>query len=151
MTREQALEIILDPRGGPAEGTPKHRELMTFLEGSPECREIYLQQRQVWESLDLWEEVEPSAGFDRRFDGGGRARRRGFAVVRPMDTALAAEFRAGSGGAGTDRHGHHRQAARLGFPSRREIAEDAAYVEEIHETLDDLEMLADFDALPLGG
>ena len=150
MTREQALEIILDPRGGPAEGTPKHRELMTFLEGSPECREIYLQQRQVWESLDLWEEVEPSAGFDRRLmaevERGGadlpwfaqwtRHWRPSFALGLAALVLIAAAITGRQPGL---------------VPEPREIAEDAAYVEEIHETLDDLEMLADFDALPLGG
>ena len=36
-------------------------------------------------------------------------------------------------------------------PELREIAEDVEYIEEIHETLDDMQMLADFDVLPLGG
>ena len=69
MTREKALEMITNPRGGPPEGTPAYRELMIYLESSPECRAVYSEQKAVWESLDLWEDVEPSAGFDRRLFG----------------------------------------------------------------------------------
>ena len=150
MTREQALEIILDPRGGPAEGSPEHRELLAFLESSPDCLEVYQQQQQVWQSLDLWEDVEPSPGFDRQL----------IAEIE-RDTSDLPWF------AGLTRH--WRPSFALGLaalvlvataitgrqpglePEPREIAEDVEYIEEIHETLDDMEMLADFDVLPLGG
>ncbi len=150
MTREQALEIILDPRGGPAQGSSEHRELKAFLEGSPECREIYRQQQQVWESLDLWEDVDPSPGFDRSLmaeverDGADLPWyapwtwhwRPSFAVGLAALVLIAAAI----------------TGSRPGLdPKPLEIAEDVEYVEEIHETLDDLEMLADFDVLPLGG
>ena len=149
MTREQALEIILDPRGGPAEGSPERRALMAFLEDSPELRETYSRQRKVWESLDLWEEVEPSAGFDRRLmaeierDEALPWFARWTPHWRPsFAVGLAALVLVATAITG-------RQPGLV--PEPLEIAEDVEYVEEIHETLDDLEMLADFDVLSLGG
>ena len=151
MTREKALEIITNPRGGPPEGTPAHRELMSFLESSPECKAAYREQQAVWESLDLWEEVEPSAGFDRRlFDEIEKQQTAGSWFAR-LAGNWRPSFAVGLAGlvlaAATVLHRQPDAAVNTALI----VAEDAEYAEELHRALDDIEMLAEFDLLPLGG
>ncbi len=151
MTREKALEMITNPRGGPPEGTPAYRELMTYLESSPECRTVYREQRAVWESLDLWEEVEPSAAFDRRLFDEIEKQHAGASWFARLVNNWRPSFAVGLAGlllaAATVLQ---RQPDAVGSAGMM-VAEDAKYVEELHTALDDMEMLAEFDLLPLGG
>jgi len=151
MTREKALEMITNPRGGPLEGTPAYRELMTYLESSPECKSAYRKQQAVWESLDLWEEVELSAGFDRRLFDKIEKQQAGVSWLARLAGNWPPSFAVGLAGlvlaAGTVLQ---RQPDAVGNAAMI-VAEDAEYAEELHRALDDIEMLAEFDLLPLGG
>ena len=151
MTREKALEMITNPRGGSPEGTPAYRELMTYLESSPELRAAYSEQKAVWESLDLWEDVEPSAGFDRRLFGEIEKQQASASWLTRLMANWRPSFAVGLAGlviaAGTVLHRQPDTAGNSGMI----LAEDAEYLEELHEALDDIEMLAEFDLLPLGG
>lgn len=147
MTNERALEIITDPRGGPEPDSPEHREFITFLGRSPEYRRMYERQRAVWESLDAWDDIEPSAGFDRalraKIDQAARPWPQSwFAEFRPSFAAgLAALVIAAWAIVG------QRPAAE---PDKQAAADgNGAYAQQIEIALDDLEMLAEFDVLPL--
>jgi hypothetical protein len=161
MDREAVIEIILDPGRRPPVGTPEHQAVLAYLETSPECRAMYEQQQAVWETLDLWEPAEPSAGFDRdlyrKIDQsahnelaslwGWLSRPSEWLVtVRPsLAAALAALLLiAGAIVSYQPRRGAEAVAAQL--PA--EIGSE--YVEQMDQALDDIEMLADFEGLVLG-
>ena len=121
MTREKALEMITNPRGGPPEGTPAYRELMSYLESSPECKAAYREQQ----AARSW--LARLAGNWRPSFAVGLA-----GLVLAAATVLQRQPDA---------------AVNTGLI----VAEDAEYAEELHRALDDIEMLAEFDLLPLGG
>lgn len=157
MTRDEVIETILNPGTGPPPGSPEHRELMAYLESSPEFQALYEQQQALWETLDEWQAGEPSADFDRRLferiEGLG-ARRTwlsgwwggAFGNLRPsFALGLVALILAA--------------ATVLQQPSSTDTSaetagvmnpEDAEYLEQIDRELDDIEMLVEFEALPLG-
>ena len=148
MTREEAVELILKTGGGPPEGAPGRRELMAFLETCPETRALYERQRAAWDTLELWEPVEPSSHFDRRLRErvDELANRepwylRPFSTWRPTFAAgLAALLIAAVGVV------QQQPDAAAG----RELAvveDDELYLEQLNRALDDIEMLADFDAI----
>jgi hypothetical protein len=151
MTREKALEMITNPRGGPLEGTPAYRELMTYLESSPECRSAYVEQQAVWESLDLWEEVEPSAGFDRLFFDKIEEQQARVSWFARLVNNWRPSFAVGLAGLLLAAAAVLQRQPEAAGNAGMMVAEDAEYAEELHRALDDIEMLAEFDLLPLGG
>ena len=159
MDREKVIEMILDPASRPAQGSAEHQAFLAYLDTSPECRVMYEQQQAVWEALELWEPVEPSAGFDRGvYERIERSPAR-FWDVRgwlslPADwlgatrPGLAAGLAALLLIAGTvviyqPRRGADQVASQL--PPRIETES----IDPIDQALDDIEMLVDFEALVL--
>jgi hypothetical protein len=160
MDREKVIEMILDPGRRPAPGSAEHRAFFAQLENSPEYRAMYEQQQAVWEALDLWEPVEPSAGFDRglyeRIERSPAHKTPGvwswlglpaewFVTMRP---GLAAGLAALLLIAGVIVSYQPRPAAEP-FTARGSIEIGPEYSEAIEQALDDIEMLADFEALVL--
>jgi hypothetical protein len=158
MDREKVIEMILNPASRPAPGSAELRAFLAYLEKSPECRAMYEQQQAVWGALDLWEPVEPSAAFDRGVYQKIERSTAGswglpawlvepglwLAAVRP---SLAAAFAALLFIAGTIvSYQPKRNADALAARQPQAVASE---VEQIDQTLDDIEMLADFDALVL--
>lgn len=158
MDREKVIEMILDPGRRPPQGTAEHQAFLDFLEESPQHRALYEQQEAVWEALDLWESVEPSAGFDRnlyrRIEQGSAREGAGFwawlsrpsewfSSMRPGLAAALAALLLLAGAILTYQPQGADMAQRV--PSRIE----PEYVEQIDQALDDIEMLADFEALVL--
>jgi hypothetical protein len=154
MTREQALEIILSPRGSPPAGSREHVEFLEFLSASPECRRLQEEQQLVWRSLDDWQAPELLPGFDRRLLAQIEAEQGrmswfermlgGFrlplaATVAALLVVAASVIR--------------QQSPSITGPAVATVLEPAEsqYVEQINRALDDLEMLADFASpRPLG-
>ena len=150
MTREEAVDLILKTGSGPPQGSPRHRELMQFLETCSETQTLYEQQRAVWGALELWEPVEPSAQFDRRLRErvDELANRepwylRTFATWRPtFAVGLAALLIAAVGVV------QQRPEAAPGTElAVVEPLDDEVYLEQLNRALDDIEMLADFDVM----
>ena len=155
MTREEVLEIIMDPRGGPSPGSPARQEFLACLESDRTLQALYERQQTVWESLDEWESVDPSLDFDRRlfakielaaskhpwylaiFPGFRPSFAVGLAALL-IAAATMLPHRPGSGPGGVEGTG-------------LAAVEDAAYVDGLHAALDDIEMLVEFDTLPVGG
>ncbi len=155
MTREEVLEIIMDPRGGPSPGSPARQEFLAYLESDPQLRAVYERQQAVWESLDEWESVEPSLDFDRRlFEKIEPA-----AARHPWYLAIFPSFRPSFAvglaalliAAGTVLLHHPGSDTDPGDGTGLVALESAEYVDDLHAALDDIEMLVEFDALPLGG
>jgi len=159
MDRETVIEMILDPGRRPAEGTPEHHTFLAYLEKSPECRAMYEQQQVVWEALDLWEPAEPAASFDRAvYQMIERSRTKGSAglwgwlglpgewlgATRPGLAAGLATLLLIAGAIVTTQP-RRGEAPLAQLPPRVETE----YVEQIDQALDDIEMLADFEALVL--
>jgi ferric-dicitrate binding protein FerR (iron transport regulator) len=149
MTRERAIEIILQSGEGPPPGAVEHREFMAYLENSPECRELYEQQRALWQELDAWEPVDPSTGFDRRLwatlEAGTPWWRRAFLSLRPgFAVGLAGLLLVAAAVV-------RQQSSRLADPALAVIeqAEDPQFYQRLDSALDDIEMLTDFEVLPL--
>ncbi len=149
MTRERAIAIILRPGEGLPPGSAEHRELLAYLEQSPECRELYERQQALWQELDVWEPVDPSAGFDRRLwatlEAGTPWWRRVFFGLGPgFAVALAGLFLVAATVV-------RQQSSRLADPALAVIepAEDPQFYQRLDTALDDIEMLADFEVLPL--
>jgi ferric-dicitrate binding protein FerR (iron transport regulator) len=150
MNRERAIEIILQSGEGPPAGSVEHREFMAYLEKSPECRELYEQQQMLWQELDVWEAVEPSRGFDRRLAAALEADtpwwRRAFLSLQPgFAVGLAGLLLVASAVV-------RQQSDRVADPSVAvfEPAEDPQFYQRLDNALDDIEMLTDFEVLPLG-
>ena len=66
MTRKEAMEYVLKPDRAPAAGSLEHREFLAFLDQSPDERRLYDEQAKLFEALDDWGSVEPTADFDRQ-------------------------------------------------------------------------------------
>ena len=155
MTREEVLEIIMDPRGGPSPGSPERQEFLAYLESDPQLRALYERQQAVWESLDEWESVEPSLDFDRRLfekiEPGAPRRPWYLAIFPSFRPSFAVGLAALLIAAGTVLR-HHPGSDSGGVEGTGLVAvEDTEYVDDLHAALDDIEMLVEFDALPLGG
>jgi hypothetical protein len=120
---------------------------------------MYEQQQGVWEALEAWEPVELSAGFDERlYERIEQSRAKGFAafwswlsrpgewiaVARPgLAGALAALLLAAGGIVSYQPQSADRVAVQRPWQAETE------FVEQIDQALDDIEMLADFEALVL--
>jgi hypothetical protein len=159
MDRETVIEMILDPARRPAPGSAEQQAFLAYLEQSPEYRAMYEQQQAVWDALELWEPVEPSASFDRGLYE--RIERspakfwdfRGW-LAWPAEWFGASRLSLAAGLAALlllaltivtyqPRSGVGQIAAQQ--PMRIETES----IEQIDQALDDIEMLADFDALVL--
>lgn len=148
MTREQALEMILSPRGGPPAGSVEHAEFSEFLRTSPECQRLFEEQQAVWRSMDEWAAPEPSAGFDRRLLAQIEAEQGrvgwferlfgGFRV--PLAAAMAVLLVA----AATVIQRQEPAMPEPGTAAALLEPAESQYMEQINRALDDLEMLADF-------
>jgi hypothetical protein len=160
MDRETAIEMILDPGRRPAEGTPQHQEFLACLEESPDCRAMYQQQQAVWQALDVWEPAEPSAGFDRAlFEKIERSREDSWTsrwgwltrpgewlgTARPSFAAGLAALLLIAGTVLTYQPTREGDGAAVQTPAPVETE----YIQQIDQALDDIEMLADFEALAL--
>ena len=150
MTRERAIEIILQSGEGPPAGSVEHREFMAYLAKSPECRELYEQQQALWQELDAWEAVDPSSGFDHRLRAALEADTpwwsRAFLSLRPgFAVGLAGLLLAAAAVV-------RQQSSRGTDPAIAVIepAEDPQFYQRLDSALDDIEMLRDFEVLPLG-
>lgn len=157
MDRDAVIEMILDPSRRPLPGSREHQAFLAYLESSPECRTMYEQQEAVWEALEMWAPVEPSAGFDHSIYG--RIPQRPMQSVRWWGGLLAEWI-------GPWRPGLAAGLAALlliagmivSYQPRAEVQSSATalsagteseYLEQIDQTLDDIEMLADFEGLEL--
>ena len=118
-------------------------------------RALYERQQAVWESLDEWESVEPSLDFDRRLFENiepAAARRPWYLTIFPgFRPSFAVGLAALLIAAGTVLR--HRPGTDPGGVDGTGLVavEGAEYVDGLHAALDDIEMLVEFDALPLGG
>ena len=164
MDRDKVIEMILDPDRRPAEGSAEHQAFLAYLAKSPECRAMYEQQEALWEALDLWEPIEPSAEFDQRlYQRIERSRENGIAAAwgwpsRPLEWITAARSSAGPSLAWTLAAlllvasgivSYQPRSGPDGVAARAPRLVEAEFVEQIDQTLDDIEMLADFEALVL--
>ena len=153
MTREQALEIIMSPRGSPPAGSVEHTEFLKFLNKSPECRRLFEQQQAVWQSMDDWLAPEPSAGFDRRLLAQIEAEQGrvgwfgrmfgGFRVPLAATVALLLVAAATVIQRQEPAMPEPGTAVTVLEPPESQYRE-SQYMEQINRALDDLEMLADF-------
>ncbi len=150
MTREEAVDMIVKTGGGPPVDSLQHRELMQFLETSPETRTLYEHQQAVWGALDAWQPVEPSAHFDRRL----RERVEDMANQEPwylrMFTTWRPTFAVGLAGLLIAAAGvvQQRPAATVGTQlAVVEPLDDEVYLDQLNRALDDIEMLADFEVV----
>lgn len=146
MTREQALEIIMSPRGSPPAGSPEHSEFLEYLSTSPECQRRFEQQQAVWRSMDEWRAPEPSTGFDHRLLAQIEAEQgrvgwfeRMFGGFRVPLAATAALLLVA---AATVVQRQEPVMPEVGVAALEPA--ESQYVEHINRALDDLEMLADF-------
>ncbi len=149
MTRERAIEIILQSGKGPPAGSAEHREFMAYLQDSPECRELFERQRALWKELDVWEPAHPSSGFDRRLWEAIEADmpwwRRSFPRLRPsFAVGLAALLLVAAAVV-------RQQSSHVTDPAFAVIdpAEDPQFYQRLDSALGDIEMLTDFEVLPL--
>ncbi len=151
MTRDEALERIIDPHGPPSDGGER-REFEAWLERDAELREAFERQQALFGAMDAWRGAEPSVGFDRgvyaRIEA-EQARRSGWRawLIPSWKPAMAAGMAAAAVLVGMFAW---QPAAEAPEPQQYAVktlpAHDAAYLEEIDRALDDMEMLADFDA-----
>lgn len=159
MDREKVIEMILDPASRPAQGSAEHQAFLAYLEKSPECRAMHEKQQAVWKALELWEPMEPSAGFDRGVYERIERSPAKFWDVRgwlswPAEWLGAARPSLAAGLAALlliagaivicqPRRGANQVAAQ----QRPRIETES--IEQIDQALDDIEMLVDFEALVL--
>jgi hypothetical protein len=120
---------------------------------------MYEQQEMVWETLDLWEPAEPSAGFDRAlYQKIERSRATSFTDVwswlrglgdrlGEMRPSLAATVAALLLAAGVILTQPRRAVEDVSAQSSPQV--ETEYVEQMDQALDDIEMVADFEALVL--
>jgi hypothetical protein len=162
MDRETVIEMILDPASRPVPGSAEQQAFLAYLEQSPECRAMYEQQQAVWEALDLWEPAEPSAGFDRAVYEKIERRPGKFwdlrgwlswpvealETLRPgLAAGLAALLLVALSIVTYQPRPGADQVATQQVDVQPAPRIESESVEQIDQALDDIEMLADFDAL----
>ena len=156
MTREQVLERILNPKGPP--GALEDRQAFdAWLERDFELREMIEDQQELFSVMDEWRPAEPSLGFDRgvydrieAYEGKRNWFERWFGGFRPAMAGAVAMLIVGVMTVLIQRD----QPVATPEPaitlvSAEVSAEDEQYLREIDLALDDIEMLADFEAFPL--
>jgi len=158
MTRDEAMDYVLNPDKAPAAGSVEHGEFLAFLDQSPEDRRLYDEQAKLFEALDDWQPVEPSAEFDSRLlerihsQRSWYARLFGGATVELFNPGFAMAMVAMVLAAGLmiQQRPDGDVAMKVAVANPLAIDVDAEYFNELDRALDDMEMLADFDALGLG-
>lgn len=160
MDRETVIEMILDPGRRPVEGTAEHQTFLACVQQSAELRAMYERQQAVWEALDLWEAAEPSPGFDRAvYEKIERSQAAGGSRLwlwlgRPADWLVAARpsFAAGLAALLLIAAAVITYQPRRGddaFALQRSPRVETEYIKQVDQALEDIEMLADFEALAL--
>jgi len=152
MTREQVLERILDPSGPPS-NTEQRQAFDAWLERDSELKEMYQEQQELFSVMDDWRPAEPSVGFDRgvynriaAYEAKLNWFERWFGGFRPAMAGAVAMLLVGIATVVVQRD----QPVSTPEPAVVLVsAEDEQYLREIDLALDDIEMLADFDAFPL--
>lgn len=155
MTRDEAIERILDPQGLPADAVER-AEVDAWLERDAGLRAMYEDQQEVWAAMDAWTAAPPSESFDQQVFARierEEARRRAWwtwltgprlAVAATLAAALVCVWLVGARWIGGDSESlQTTQAA-----SQEAFVGEVQYSAEIDLALDDLEMLMDFEAFP---
>ncbi|HYM12058.1 MAG TPA: hypothetical protein VEU62_15090 [Bryobacterales bacterium] len=155
MNCQAFIEQIIEQTGRPA----PRPELGAHLAACASCVKLYREQRALWTAMDAWETPDISAGFDRQLYGRIGRRASGplssldwlLGLLRPLlqpafATALACMLIIATVVVEKDRHA----------PAPPQDAAVAIHAHErddpqqIQLALDDIQMLSDFDALPVG-
>lgn len=150
MTREQALDRILNPAGPPLSEAEQSR-FDQWLEREPELKAMFEQQLELLAAMDQWETAEPSEGFDEavyariRQDAEAQPRWRGL-LFGSWKPALAAGLAAAAVVLGV--YVFNREPAAEPAQVAVKSAAEAEYYQQMESALDDIEMLIDFDAFP---
>ena len=156
MTREEVLERIIDPHGPPTDPAER-REFDAWLERDAELRETYERQQALFGAMDEWSPAEPSMGFDRGVYAkieAEQARRAGWrswfsgsGLFGSWKPAMAAGLTATALLLGMFVWQPQQETPEpLQYAVKTPPMNDAEYLDEIDRALDDMEMLADFDA-----
>ncbi len=155
MTREEAVEAILSPKGPPTDPVEK-RAFEQLLERDADLRRMQEQQSALFNALDDWTTPGPSAAFDGRMEALIEMERnrepRWLGFIRPVLTprwAVAAALGTILAVAALVSQGptpnHNDQATKTAVVLQPGDVDD---VDEWDRALDDLEMLTEFDVLP---
>lgn len=152
MTREEALEKIIDAAKRPPSDPRQLRELDAWLDRSPEYRALYEEQLELFSAMDLWEPAEPSAGFDRKLyerleqeAAPGRWAAAWLGWMRPSFVAAMAALALVAASIVLDRP----ESPQVAVKAEPAAARESDYLFEIDRALQDLEMLADFEEFPI--
>ncbi len=144
-------EIIARP------GRETSEEVKLHLATCGACSDVYRQQQDLWRQLDAWEAPEISAGFDRRLYA--RIGRRAYSPWTPLGgllgllhptqlpfaAALACVLFLATVVIERDHH--------VTLPAEAAVAihpVEKEDLKQIETALDDIQMLSDFEALPVG-
>lgn len=156
MTRDQALELIHDPAGRPADADTR-QALELWLERDSELRAIDAQQQELFGALDDWATPQPSECFDEalyaRIEAepvnatGWLATLGRLLAPRPM-AALAACAAAILLAVSIPTFEAPPEPVYVEKAAAG--AEEVEYYEALDQALDDVEMLLEFEALAPG-
>src|SRR5579885_384361 len=138
-------------------GRETSAEVKLHLASCEACSNVYRQQEDLWRQMDAWEAPEISAGFDRRLYA--RSGRRASSPWTPLGgllglahptrlpfaAALACMLLLATAVIESDRHmALPAEPAAAVYPVEKED------LKQIETALDDIQMLSDFEALPVG-
>ncbi len=152
MNCQEVVQQIIAQPGRPAPAPEVERHLW----GCPACSQVYLEQQALWRQMDAWEAPEVSAGFDRRlFARAGRRLaspwlglegfRRLFRPLQPaLPAALACVLVVATLVVQKERY--------LPAPPDATVAAQGPERDDLRQidvALDDIQMLTDFDILPV--
>ena len=148
MNCKEVVERLITQPGGEAPSG----ELERHLWGCASCSRVFLDQKALWRQMDAWESPEISAGFDRRlFSSIGRRLAEPWAsldwmqrLFRPLQPAFPAALACMLLAAAVVV-----ESSRFTPASPRSQALEKEEIRQIDVALDDLEMLSEFEILPL--
>lgn len=132
-------------------------EIERHLWACPECSKVYLEQQALWREMDAWETPDVSTGFDGRLFAriGRRAAESWFgldwmaSLLRPLRPAFPAAVACVVLVAAV----LVQKPAYLPAPPEAVVAGqtlDHEEMQQINTALDDIQMLAEFEILPVG-
>lgn len=151
MSCQQIVEQIIGQSGRPQ----LTAEVESHLWSCPVCSQVYLEQQALWRAMDQWEAPEVGTGFDRRlFARIGREPwapvdwlMRWFQPLQPaFPAALAAVVLLAAVVVQKDRW-----APAPAEPAAAVQTLDREDVRQIETALDDIQMLSEFEILPVEG
>ncbi len=154
MNCQEIIEQIIAQSGRPVLTS----EVETHVGGCPVCAKVYLEQQALWRQMDAWEVPEVSPGFDHRlFARIGRRVSEPWAALdwlmrflQPMQprfaVALACMLVIATVVVDRGRH-----AAAPAVPMAATQATEREEVRQVDLALDDIQMLNDFEILPVAG